>query len=343
LGFGLFALGFTEVEIPQALAAFFGATTVVGMVVIVPGIAALAGCKIRHGWVITWMGASIPLVVAAHFHSMRALGLVVTGLLMVLAVWLVVGVKRWFLAPQTTSERLLGLAFSAYFVITALRLAATIHHTGPYEAHLLHVAPVFQGPVLIVCAGLPVLVAALVFNLLNERLRAALQHQATTDLLTGVLNRRAVVAQLPSLRASAAAERQDLAVVLMDLDHFKRVNDLHGHLVGDQVLVRAAQAAQRAVAAPGVVARWGGEEFVVMAPVASVAQARQLAERLRWSVAEAGWADLLGAEGRITTSVGLALLHPSEAVERAMDRADEALYRAKRDGRDRVTAALASA
>lgn len=160
---------------------------------------------------------------------------------------------------------------------------------------------------------------------------------ATTDPLTGARNRRAFLdaAEL-ELRRSVRYGRE-LSVLLLDVDHFKTLNDRHGHELGDRVLVRLVETCQRTVRAMDVVGRWGGEEFVIVAPETGLSNAGVLAERLRASLSSLA---LDTPEGvvRITVSIGVATrsTDPDETIAKMIARADVALYAAKSAGRDRV-------
>lgn len=151
------------------------------------------------------------------------------------------------------------------------------------------------------------------------------EHQrglATTDGLTGLLNRRGIDHRLGSIRAGDA-------LLLIDLDHFKQVNDQQGHAVGDEVLSIVGQTLRRAVRDGDLVARWGGEEFLVVSfRQRADIHAEFLGERIRTAVADAG--------AEVTASIGIATVLPGEDWEDTLRRADAALYRAKRRGRDRV-------
>ncbi|GIE78692.1 hypothetical protein Aph02nite_46420 [Actinoplanes philippinensis] len=169
---------------------------------------------------------------------------------------------------------------------------------------------------------------------LAEQLRAAVAEQhrlAVTDSLTGLHNRRFVNERL----ADRDTVRPDPAgVLVIDLDHFKRINDTYGHLTGDIVL-RAAAARISAVSRAGdLVARWGGEEFVVLLPRTGDADAADIAERIRQEIARTP-VDLTGATLTITASIGVAT-GPHADGDLLVDRADQALYDAKRAGRNRV-------
>jgi diguanylate cyclase (GGDEF)-like protein len=170
------------------------------------------------------------------------------------------------------------------------------------------------------------------------RLVKRLQHMSRHDSLTKLLNRRALMASLETEQVRVQRGSAGWALLLLDIDHFKRVNDRHGHAMGDEVLCRVASVLRRSAREIDTVARMGGEEFCVLAPLTDLHGAALLAERLRQAVAAS-------AEGPgavpVTISVGVALAGPAaelapETAEAALARADVALYRAKSAGRDRV-------
>jgi two-component system, cell cycle response regulator len=162
------------------------------------------------------------------------------------------------------------------------------------------------------------------------------QRQASTDMLTGLMNRRAF---LPAVRAEVARGArygQELSVLLLDIDHFKMINDRFGHAAGDQVLAAVGSSLQRTLRITDFAARWGGEEFVVTLTCTNVDAARVVAERTRRAVEALMIEDGHGARIPVTASVGLASLQPNESVDQLMDRADRAMYAAKYAGRNRV-------
>jgi two-component system cell cycle response regulator len=173
-----------------------------------------------------------------------------------------------------------------------------------------------------------------------DRLRASLQaglEMAVTDSLTGLHNRRYGMFQLDRLLARSGRR---VAVMLLDIDHFKQVNDTHGHSVGDQVLNLVARRLRSQLRGGDLLARIGGEEFLVALPDADRATALECAERLRAAIGNHGFT--MGGETPplgITLSVGLALAAPgtNETAQSLLDRADAALYGAKAHGRDQVT------
>ncbi len=164
----------------------------------------------------------------------------------------------------------------------------------------------------------------------NQRLRTL----ADQDGLTGVANRRRLESDLDQAFALAVAEDSSLALLMVDLDHFKQFNDRYGHLRGDDELRRAAQQMQSALNWPGgLLARWGGEEFVVMLPKADLSQALAQAASIRAALAHTE-----GDQQRLTVSIGVAERRSQAAADAntLLDQADQALYAAKRAGRDRV-------
>lgn len=167
----------------------------------------------------------------------------------------------------------------------------------------------------------------------NRRLMAL----ATTDPLTRVLNRRALADRLAIEMDRARRYASELAVLLIDLDFFKRVNDTAGHLVGDEVLRQLAARIQAAVRTVDIVARYGGEEFVVILPETSPTGAMTFADRLRMGI-ETQEFPVGEAVLRLTVSIGVSTF-PAANVASADDlfaRADAAMYRAKQDGRNQV-------
>jgi len=177
---------------------------------------------------------------------------------------------------------------------------------------------------------------------LEERLRENYQRSlsmALTDELTGLYNRRYVFAHLNELLGRMTEASGGNALMLVDIDHFKQVNDRHGHPAGDAVLREIAERAVRQVRSVDLVGRLGGEEFVIVMPETSLGGAIVVAERLRAAVAEEPF--VLQGKGdkvRVTVSVGIAMTGEGhgDTLENLLQRADEALYAAKDAGRNRI-------
>jgi diguanylate cyclase (GGDEF)-like protein len=159
---------------------------------------------------------------------------------------------------------------------------------------------------------------------------------ATTDALTGLMNRRAFAdwGKREVLRASRYAD--PFSLLLLDVDHFKLINDLRGHGVGDIALAALAALLAASVRSCDVVARWGGEEFVVALPSTPLAGAIQVAARMRAQLEEHEILDPDGNRVPVTASFGVAQLLPQESLDQLVDRADRAMYGAKSAGRNRV-------
>ena len=188
-------------------------------------------------------------------------------------------------------------------------------------------------------------------KLLHDRLRDTVRnglHAAVTDPLTGLYNRRYVEAHLKQLAEQSRGSGQELAIMMLDIDHFKSVNDTHGHAAGDQVLVQLADRLRENLRAIDLVARVGGEEFLVAMPRTSAKQAHAAADRLRKLVNDTPFD--LGEDRpalRVTASVGVATSASAMLGERDLSRmcarADAALYAAKSAGRNQVAMSKSAA
>lgn len=169
-----------------------------------------------------------------------------------------------------------------------------------------------------------------------EQINRELERLATTDPLTGVANRRRFLEQVEQEVQAARRYGRDLSLIMLDLDRFKRINDLHGHQVGDEVLLRAAKACEAELRATDSVARYGGEEFVILLTETSGVEAMRVAERLRQRI-EAASVDCGDGEVDFTASLGVTAWRASDrSIDTLLERADRALYRAKDEGRNRA-------
>ncbi len=172
----------------------------------------------------------------------------------------------------------------------------------------------------------------------NARLYQDLHRLATTDALTGLCNRRQFF-ELGSRELSRARRhKRPVAALMLDIDHFKNVNDRHGHQAGDKVLAEVARNLREEVRATDICGRYGGEEFAVLIPEVELEVARQAAERIRRSI-EALVIPVSGASLRVTASLGVSVMEAEDLeLDELLDRSDTALYRAKQAGRNRVCA-----
>lgn len=173
----------------------------------------------------------------------------------------------------------------------------------------------------------------------NARLHATVNEQAQRDALTGVYHHGSFISKLQSSLKQAHAERHTVALVMLDIDKFKQYNDTYGHLVGDDVLRSAVVAIHNHLKSTDVVGRWGGEEFGIVLPGVSRVQAKQIAERIRLTLARNPVRDLHGrAIPAPTVSQGIAM-YPEDAnnIEDLIDKADSALFHAKDLGRNQIS------
>lgn len=163
-----------------------------------------------------------------------------------------------------------------------------------------------------------------------------LERLATFDSLTGLYNRRAILGKLHELINLANRYKEDFSLIMLDIDHFKKVNDRYGHLTGDGVLEEIATLIRRNTRDTDIVGRYGGEEFIIILPKTNLSSSWVVAERLRSIIEKAELKDFAGNVFAITVSQGLAGWERHEDATSLISRADDALYKAKEKGRNRV-------
>ncbi len=190
---------------------------------------------------------------------------------------------------------------------------------------------------LALCAAVTLLVLGIVY-LAIRRYQRRLEEMATTDHLTGLANRHALQLLLRQSIRDAERNRTPLAVLMIDIDHFKEANDTHGHLVGDQILVTLAQRLRAHRRASDIVCRWGGEEFLIVLNRTDEDAAERIADEIRLSVADEEIATEQGAL-RLTISAGVASFCAGDNDTGLIRRADAALFEAKKGGRNRICVA----
>ena len=166
----------------------------------------------------------------------------------------------------------------------------------------------------------------------RKRFEADLTAMAVTDPVTGLWNRRHSTDLLAADLQQAQQSGQPMTLLMIDIDHFKDINDSHGHQTGDRVLIEVANRLRANLRGTDIVGRWGGEEFVVLLRYCALGDALGAAEKLRRQIAEAPFERLC----TVTVSVGATQLQPEDDLNSWLGRADAALYEAKRGGRDRV-------
>ncbi len=348
IGLALLGLGLTHVVGVQRPAplwsqAVMTAGCLAAMIVLSWAMAALAGR--RRSPLVMWLavGGALTVVLAALPRGTAGMTWVVSwGLALgtALMLWMA---RALVLRPRDAHERLMALLLMLTAPSYWLRASYTLTWSGPYEDHLLHMPAAMVTPFALMYGVLPILFVLLVFNIIHARQQMRLHERAMTDQLTGALSRHALAEGAGPLIVARRAAGGALAVVMLDLDHFKRVNDEHGHAAGDAVLRHAAALLRSQLRADALLVRYGGEEFVALAPVDDLVTARRIAERLRQSLIDERWGGVVDGFAGLTASVGLTLLAGDESFERALARADEALYRAKSGGRNQVQVSLAAA
>lgn len=169
----------------------------------------------------------------------------------------------------------------------------------------------------------------------QKRLERELEHAALRDAMTGLLNRRQFYLITEQTNPAQLPAQQQFSLLLVDTDHFKNINDVFGHLKGDEVLISLARTLEQCSRKEDFVFRWGGEEFVILLPRTTLDTAMQLAENIRAAVARI----TLPGLPRFTVSIGVARHNADENIDDLFKRVDDALYRAKGDGRNKVLAA----
>ena len=242
---------------------------------------------------------------------------------------------RW--AALSAAKRVTGLVFGVGVAVLLFRIVHTLLYpdlvSNGLESSIGQIATFTTG------ALLPLLASYGFLLLCTDRMRMELERSATTDHLTGLLNRRAIEAA--GRRAIAAARQRGTpcAVAMLDIDHFKRINDELGHAGGDDALLQVVARLRGVVQVAHALGRFGGEEFLLLLPEADATSACEVAERLRAALS-AGALDLETGAWPATLSAGVAVLSLRDRnFDDLVRRADAALYRAKQAGRDRVALA----
>ena len=295
-----------------------------------------------HGLALHWARTLAPVTVIAVlmwlFQHQFASRVVVSGFMLSLQAALVLWVlrQRSLGAAQQRSRGALLLVCGLGLIVLTMLLRA-----GAALFFSLNIASILQSNLVQTLTFMVSFLATLVSSfgfvfMAKERADQANLRLASQDPLTGAANRRALMQALETELARASRQHTPLALMMVDIDHFKRVNDHYGHLAGDHVLRQRLRASD-------VLGRYGGEEFMVLLPGTDLHGAAQLAEHLRQAV-QAAPCEWQGQRIPFTVSIGVAAsadtpADPSRTSEALLQAADQALYRAKDDGRNRVALA----
>ncbi|RQP23649.1 sensor domain-containing diguanylate cyclase [Albitalea terrae] len=295
---------------------------------------------IRSGRVMHWRDPSLTLQQMLYAILCSALAYCITGsaratVIPILAVVLMFGMFGMTLRQVTIVGIFTLMCFGAAG-------AYWMEHPHPSDAPGVEVAHLMI--ITIMVAGVVLLTGRL--HGMRERSRrqkAALstaleriRELATRDELTGCFNRRAMLERMAEESLRCVRNSTSMCLVLLDLDHFKRINDVHGHAAGDLVLRGFAEAARSQLRATDVLGRWGGEEFLLMLPVCDIDHARQCVTRVLNRLSSSRFEVGEGATLMATCSAGVTQCDGGESIVAAIERADKALYRAKAEGRNRL-------
>ncbi len=255
----------------------------------------------------------------------------------VILIMMVVVIFTMFEMPPAKARAVAGAAFA---MLGTMMVFKALTDPARYDPRVEGMHLLFSGIVLAATSVLAVRIGALRARLEMQRaeLAAALERNralATRDDLTGLTNRRAALDRMRDELAVRGRPEPLMCLALLDIDHFKRINDGHGHAAGDAVLRRFADCAQTQVRAGDMLARWGGEEFLLVMPATASTQTTAVLERVSRALRRVSFDDL--APGlAVTFSAGVAECVGEHDLEAAIARADAAMYEAKRAGRDRV-------
>lgn len=297
-----------------------------GALVVAPVLLTWAQARIPRRWMET--GLLLAGLVAVNLIAFRNW----PGAWDVVMPYLIVPVLTW----AALRYGVYGAAWSIFFTANVANVATAFGY-GPFAlfGEELGQAITLLQVFLLIVASATLILAALVNDLVDRvQAEAVLKHEALHDSLTGLYNRRALDKALA--RETQRAERRNapLALVMFDIDQFKSCNDEYGHAVGDNILKQLAQVASVEVRDADVLARWGGEEFMVVLPGIELDGARALAERIRRAVENAR----VDGPGRVTVSVGVTAYRPGESLADICSRVDGAVYTVKDRGGNAVAA-----
>ena len=242
----------------------------------------------------------------------------------------------WFATITVTNGRIAGRYFLAAALCSMIGIAITtlavwgkiVFNDVTY--HALEFGIILES----------VLLALALAYQMRRQQRTLIQAEnlARLDPLTSLLNRRAFLELAQSMCSNATRHNRPLALIMIDLDHFKQINDMFGHHVGDQTLIKAAHVLLQECRNADILARWGGEEFILLLQESDLEHAHYSAERLRTAIEQTTLLDSI----KLTASFGVAALQPGLSLEELIKAADDRLYDAKHQGRNRVVSVVAA-
>lgn len=237
--------------------------------------------------------------------------------------------------------RFAAIAAPLFIVATLLATLSLGLSTADFDTEVVNLAmAAVMGPVLLIVSGTARRVRRQMLDTRAELTKALDRTQALAirDGLTGLYNRRHLQQRLTEELLRQRRNHRPFCVALLDIDHFKQINDRHGHARGDAVLREVARLLPALLPPTAVLARWGGEEFLLLLPDTALAPARELLQRLHQAMAREDWDALATGLGPVTFSAGLCQSVSTDEIHRTLERVDQALYEAKATGRDRTIA-----
>lgn len=251
-------------------------------------------------------------------------------------VTLVVAAELRAVSDKTPVGRLLLIASILGSINFFGRTLLFVVAAGGYESYEGFYSSAYWITVLLSNAVISLTVALCLFAGAAIDMYRSLRAESHTDALSGLLNRRGFEERAKLLVGERQDDPKPISLVLIDIDHFKAVNDLHGHGTGDAVIAAFSRLLAQAGPSEALIGRIGGEEFAVLLPRCDIASARLFAEGVRTMVANGRLEGVPDSVGRITASFGVGSINPNERLHNFMGRVDESLYQAKRAGRDCV-------
>ncbi|MGF6180660.1 diguanylate cyclase (GGDEF)-like protein [Massilia sp. UYP32] len=275
------------------------------------------------------LSSAVVIAAGVHGASHAQLSALVAGVVALFA-----AAMAWVLLRRRHAsllQRIIGINDALFSVAVSLWAGSTLLGKGPFDHVLAREAAYLAGYMLMIVNGFGFLL------LCKQKDDARMARLASTDCLTGLPNRHAFMERAERARLASQRQRHPLALMMIDIDHFKQINDRWGHASGDDALQVFARTARDVMREHETIGRLGGEEFAMMLPGADIDAAMQAAQRLRQAV-RAATVITSGPSYTMTVSIGVVVLDPNEDLSAALARADHALYTAKRAGRDRVEA-----
>lgn len=286
----------------------------------------------RTGWALT--GATL-LAMLASWAALSDLGFGVAYCVLSLSIAAAICITQWqfFMTARQPVELALAATMGLFALVTLARTYFTLAYEGPSLIHHLYVPEEWASAFMLAYAAMPMLAATVLMVTVNGRMVQLLERRAQTDEMTGLASRQGLRELGPLVMQRTTDNLQDMAVLMIDIDNFRRVNEEHGALVGDDVLRHLSRLFKQVLRSDALLARYGGEEFALLVPLDHAAMASHVAERLR-GAAEKHRCHTAGLAVAVTTSVGLTLHRTGESLDKALMRADRLLYQAKASGRN---------